>query len=197
LVSQHFDKLVGWIGAGVKKIGQWFKGLFGGPSAKELGGREVAAEFRNNLASMMNERQAVEAGNDEWKKSVIVVRDAYLATGRTAEEALAAMDALWRAEKEGAGAVEQAMIPIQAALDAVKQKSEETGKSSDELRAGGVAAGQGVASSLTAAGDELSNLMGTGKKVAETLRDTIGKLRFKITLEFQTGGVSGGVPAIP
>src|SRR5690606_31655728 len=140
----------------------------------ELGGREVAAEFRNNLAAMMNERQAAEAGNEEWAKSVIVVRDAFLALGKTEREALDAMDALWRAEKQGAGAVEQAMKPIQDALDAVKQKSEETGKSIDELRAEGVAAGQGVASSLTAAGDELSNLMGTSKKVAETLRDTIG-----------------------
>src|SRR5690606_29928985 len=119
--------------------GGWFKSLFGGPSAKELGGREVAAEFRNNIAAMMNERQKAEAGNNEWAKSVIVVRDAFLALGKTEREALDAMDALWRAEKQGAGAVEQAMKPIQDALDAVKQKSEETGKSIDELRAEGVA----------------------------------------------------------
>lgn len=195
LVSQHFDKVVKFIGEGVKKIGRWFKGLFGGASAKELGGREVAGAFRDTVASMMNERQTVEAGNNEWAKSVIVVRDAYLAMGKTEAEALAAMDRLWKAEKEGAGAVEEAIKPIQAALDFVKTKSEETGLSLDELRAKGMGAGAAVTSSIADVGRQLDIVGSMGDRAAESLRESLGRLSFEIPVGFKPG--AGGVPSMP
>jgi hypothetical protein len=45
--------------------------------------------FESNIAAMMNERQKLEAGNDSWKQTVVTVRDAYLALGKTEAEALA------------------------------------------------------------------------------------------------------------
>lgn len=189
LAQQHMGKLIEFIGKGAKKIGAWLKGIFGGPNAQEIAGREVAAEFRNNLAGMMNDRQAAEAGNEEWAKSVIVVRDAYLAMGKTEAEALAAMDALWRAEKEGAGAVEEAIKPIQTALDWVAQQSEETGLSIDELRAQGVAAGTEITQSIRGAGDELEILGPQGERLANSLKDSLGRLKFNIPIDFRTAGM--------
>lgn len=93
------------------KVGDWFKGLFGADK-KELEGRDVAKDFRDMAASMLSDTQALEAGNDEWKKSVIVVRDAYIAAGHTEQEALDVMARLWRAEKQGGGAVKQVIDEI-------------------------------------------------------------------------------------
>ena len=76
----------------------------------------MAKSFRNNMADMMNDVQRVEAGNDEWKQSVIVVRDAYIEAGKTEQEALAIMDQLWKAEKQGAGAVEEVIRQIEEVM---------------------------------------------------------------------------------
>jgi hypothetical protein len=55
---------VGIVWEGLKKIGGFFKDLFGGPSAEELAGREVVANFEANLATMLTDAQKIEAGNE-------------------------------------------------------------------------------------------------------------------------------------
>lgn len=82
------------------------KSLFGGPSEAEQQGREIAAAFRSGIADTLTDTQRLEAGNEAWKLSVIGVRDAYLAAGKTEQDALEAMDRLWKAEVRGAGAVQ-------------------------------------------------------------------------------------------
>ncbi len=131
-----------------------FRSLFGGPSAAELAGREIVSNFEANVQSMLSDTQRLEAGNESWRRTVVVVRDAYMAMGRTEAEALAAVDALWRSSKGGADAVTAAMIPIQEALDFVARESERTGLSFEELRALGVAGAQDIEAGLTAVGDE-------------------------------------------
>lgn len=94
------------------------KKLFGGPDAEEMEGRSVAAQFREQLEAMLTDTQKLEAGNERWKQSVIVVRDAYMAAGKSEQDALAIMDKLWKAEKQGGDAVRRVMEEIQAVLNA-------------------------------------------------------------------------------
>ena len=132
LMTLGMNKMKDIAWSGLKKIGGFFKSMFTGASAQELGGREVAKNFRGNMADMMDDVQRVEAGNHEWKQSVIVVRDAYIAAGKTEQEALAVMDQLWKAEKEGAGAVEEVIRRIEAVMrteltPSIKESGDEFG----------------------------------------------------------------------
>ena len=113
VVGPFLAQFAGPLIAGLGKIGSTIKGWFGGPDKHEISGREAAASFRTNIASMLSETQRMEAGTDEWKLSVIGVRDAFIAAGRTEQEALAIMDQLWKAEKKGAGAVEEVIRQIE------------------------------------------------------------------------------------
>ncbi len=114
------------------KIGGFFKSLFGGPSQRELEGRQQAAAFRKGLEDGLTAAQRAEAagvdgilrGSERWKLSVIAIRDAYVATGRTEAEALAIGERLWRAEREGVDAVKRVMDDINAVLEEQRLDSE-------------------------------------------------------------------------
>lgn len=192
LAAQGVQALSGLVWDGLKKIGGWFKDLFGGPSAQELAGREVVANFEANIATMMNERQKLEAGNESWKQTVVVVRDAYLALGKTESEALAAVEALWQSSKGGADAVARAMQPIQAALDEVAKRSTETGKSLDELRADGLAAGEGLRQTFRDTATAIEGIGELGASVGRRLRDAFGDLDFTVS-----AGAAVAASAIP
>lgn len=190
LAGQGLEALGKLAWEGLKKIGGYFKDLFGGPSAKELAGREVVANFEANVQSMLNERQKLEAGNESWKKTVIVVRDAYLALGRTEAEALAAVEALWKSSKGGAEAVERAMHPIQAALDEVAKRSEATGLSLDELRADGMAAGQGMAETFSGAAQTITSIGDLGASAVRRIQDSFSGLSFDIPVKFAVAALA-------
>lgn len=118
MAGQLLDPLMGKIGSAFKAVGNFMKemwtfGLAGGPSAAEKEGRSVAAAFREELERMLTDVQRLEAGNDGWKRSVIAVRDAYIAAGRTEQDALAVMDRLWKAEKQGGDAVKKVIAEIE------------------------------------------------------------------------------------
>jgi len=114
------------IGPLIGKIGGFFKRLFGGPSEQELEGREAAAAFRQGLVAELSGEQTAELqeaikgvwkGNEIGAATVIKVRDAYIAAGKSAEEALAIVDRLWRAEQEGGDAVAAVIAEIQAVIE--------------------------------------------------------------------------------
>ena len=174
-LSQHFDTIVNFAKKAFSKLGELSNGwkialtalvpplgiiawVMGGPDANEKAGREVAKQFRDTLASMMTEQQKLEAGNDEWKKSVIVVRDAYLAAGRTAEEALAAMDALWRAEKQGAGAVEAQMRIINGVLEEQQRLAQQASAAEAALNTASTARMEKLTTQLGALQDRRKSL---------------------------------------
>ena len=114
LAGQYMTKLVDWVADGVKKIAGWFRSVFGGPSAEELAGREIVANFERNLDSMLTDAQRIEAGNEAWKKTVIAIRDAYIAAGLTEEKALVDAKRLWESSKQGAEASRRVIAEIEA-----------------------------------------------------------------------------------
>lgn len=92
-----------------EKIGDFFKRIFGGPSADELRGRQAVADFEAQLHSTLTATQQLEAGQDSWRKTVVAIRDAYMAVGLSESDALMAAEKLWASSKNG-GAASQAVI---------------------------------------------------------------------------------------
>lgn len=114
-----------------EKIAGFFKSIFGGPSQEELRGRQAVADFEKQLAGLLTQTQKNEAGNESWKMTVIAIRDAYIAMGRTEQEALRDAERLWQSSKQGAQASAAVIAEIeakmkaqgQAAVDAVERVS--------------------------------------------------------------------------
>lgn len=103
------------VGAAIGGLAGLVRSIFG-PSADERAGRSAAATFRNDLANSLTTAQKLEAGNDEWKKSVIAIRDAYMLVGRTEQDALDVSRRLWEAERHGPEAVERVIEEISRTL---------------------------------------------------------------------------------
>lgn len=111
MMGPLISKGIGMLGAGFKKLLNW-----GGPSKEELEGRETIKKFEESLHGLLNTQQKLEAGNEKWKLTTIAVRDAYLATGRSAAEAEADVKALWDSSKKGAEEVKAATDKINEAF---------------------------------------------------------------------------------
>jgi hypothetical protein len=107
------------IGPGISALVGGIKKLFGGPSEQELKGRAESAAFQDAIAKTLTVQQKLEAGGQSWKMTVIGVRDAYLATGRTAAEAEQAVLRLW--DTKNPEAYKRAMEEIQGVFDEQKQ----------------------------------------------------------------------------
>lgn len=112
LAMEGFRKLgeIAW--EGLKKVGGFFKDIFGGPNADELAGRQIVQSFEGNLRKMLTESQKIEMGNEEWKGTVIAIRDSYMEMGRTEADALADTKRLWDSAKDGPDAVQRIIDEI-------------------------------------------------------------------------------------
>lgn len=108
VVGPFISQFAGPIVAGFSKIAgkvkDMFSGLFGGASKDEKEGRGLVAEFEKSIQSVLTSTQLAEAGNENWAKTVIAIRDAYIAMGRTEAEALKDAERLWASSKQGAEA---------------------------------------------------------------------------------------------
>lgn len=103
-ITQLLPSLGALFGPVAEKIGQFFRNIFGGPSAEEIRGRQAVADFEAQLHSLLTETQRVEAGNQAWKMTVIAIRDAYIAQGLSENEALQAAERLWASSRQGGDA---------------------------------------------------------------------------------------------
>jgi hypothetical protein len=99
------------------KAKELLSGIFGGPSAAEREQRTLVKTFEEDLASALTEQQKLEAGGESWKATVIRIRDAYIAQGRSAAEAEADAKRLWESSKKGAGATAEVIADIKRKMD--------------------------------------------------------------------------------
>jgi len=136
------------IGAVVGAVAGLARALFGGPSQAELEGRKTAAAFRKGLEDRLTRAQKLEVGNETWKLSVIAIRDAYLAVGRTEQEAMDVARRLWEAEKKGPEAVKKVIDEVNVVLEQHNQLMADAKAFVEELPAllNEVAASGGLAS---------------------------------------------------
>lgn len=102
-----------------ERIGGFFRSIFGGPSAEELRGRQAVADFEKQLHSTLTATQRLEAGNEEWKMTVIAIRDAFIAQGLSEEEAMLAAERLWQSSKKGAAETAAAIAAIESVINGV------------------------------------------------------------------------------
>ena len=125
-IASAVNAAVGLAWTGLKKLGGFFKSLFGGASEAELAGRETAGAFRDGVIATLNDGQLAEAsqaamgawrGNEQGAQFLIGVRDAYVSVGRSAEEAEAMVNRLWEAEARGPEAVAAVQREMEVVLD--------------------------------------------------------------------------------
>ena len=114
MVGPFLSQFAGPLIAGIGRIGSALKNLFGGPSAKELAGREVVVEFEktvNTMFAMIKDR--VEPAQEQWQRNNIALREAYVKLGMDGPAAIAEtsrmMTRLHEATKQG-GAATQAVM---------------------------------------------------------------------------------------
>lgn len=83
--------------------------------------RAQVAEFQLAVRGTLTDQQRADAGGEAWKETVIAVRDAYLATGRTAEEAYAMVEQMWNTDKPKEA--KEAVLAIAAVMDEAARKA--------------------------------------------------------------------------
>lgn len=115
----------GAIVSGVKAL---FGKLFGGPSEAELQAREIVSAFTSEIVDGLTDgqiaeaQQALAAGWEDVNDAALAIgiRDMFVEAGLSAEEGLAATQALWDAIKDGGPeAVEAAIANIRLVSDEV------------------------------------------------------------------------------
>jgi len=126
------------IGPGLQALWGGIKKLFGGPSQEELQGRATVQAFETQLRGMMTLQQQAEAQGRNWAATTITIRDAFLATGRTAAEAEQVTLRLWDTKNPQAykGAIDEinAVMNEQAAdQQRAKELIDEYGIAIDQL----------------------------------------------------------------
>jgi TP901 family phage tail tape measure protein len=83
------------------RLGSWLRNAFGGPSGEELAARGQVAAFEEELHGALTAQQELESQGEDWRRTVIAIRDAYIAAGRTEEEALRDAQRLWESSRDG------------------------------------------------------------------------------------------------
>lgn len=96
-----------------RRFGDFFRNLFGGPSADEMAGRELVAGFEDALHGTLTAQQEAESQGEDWRRTVIAIRDAYIAMGRTEEEALRDAERLWESSRQSAEESARVIAEIQ------------------------------------------------------------------------------------
>jgi hypothetical protein len=153
---------------GIKALGGkiWggLKSLFGGVSGLEQAGRDAAGAFRPSLQALLDASHEAEiatamasGGTRLWAETTIGLRDAYLAVGKTEQEALSAGQRLWEAEKKGPEAVAAVIAEIQPALDSVNAAMQSSGLGLTELRNTAIRAAGEMGISVAEAFQKLSD----------------------------------------
>lgn len=121
MIGQAIGPLIGWVSGKLA-------GIFG-VSKAEKEGRAAADKFREGLMNGLSSAQLAEVqkaaqgawkGNEAGAATVIALRDAYRAVGRTAEEAYADAKRLSDATKRGAEAVALVQADINKKLEEQK-----------------------------------------------------------------------------
>lgn len=110
--------LAGKLGA---KIWGGLKNLFGGPSKKELEGRDAAAGFRETIAKQLDSGMKAEAAAAGWADTLgaqvqVALNHAFEQRGLDLGQASQFWMRLWEAEKQGPEAVKRVIQDLEATL---------------------------------------------------------------------------------
>lgn len=124
-VGAQFGAQFGPAGAAIGAVVGGLSGLISGLGRVSEETKKVRSEissFEEGLRKNLSATQAVEAAGRTWASTTIAVRDAYLATGRTAAEAEAIVKQLW--DDKNPNAARAAMEKINAVMEEAKKAAE-------------------------------------------------------------------------
>lgn len=107
----------------ITAIQKLWSSLTGGPSQAELDTRKLLQDWQDGLMKTLSATQKLEAGGSKWAASVIKVRDAFVATGRSAHDGVAAVQRMLDAKTPEAFA--RALEPISAVLEELDRNTRE------------------------------------------------------------------------
>ncbi|MCP4871588.1 MAG: hypothetical protein GY898_23005 [Proteobacteria bacterium] len=184
LIAPFVGKLAGLVGKGIKKIGGFFKGLFGGVSGAEKEGRAAAGAFRDATIAAMKDTKTLEVINQQWSDAanrqnatfLAKIQQDLIAMGHSAEQAGAMARSfgtqLWEAEKQGGAAVQSVIDQIaEASKTSVKATEEVAAASTEALEqtaAAGTSAVAQVAAESAAAVVETATTASTAVEIVAT-----------------------------
>jgi hypothetical protein len=152
------------IGAGVGALAGWIGGMGAGQEEKDA--RGMVAGFEQQLMGALSAQQRLEAGGESWKATTIAVRDAYLATGHSAQEAEQAVAKLWGSSREGSDAARAAVMDIQTVME---QAGDSALSMEERVRKAGYATQAELQTSADKALDMWQYMAESGKYTAETV----------------------------
>jgi TP901 family phage tail tape measure protein len=132
-LQQFAGPIIAGFGKIAAKVKSMFKGLFGGPDRDEMAGREVVHAFEGNLATMLTAQQKAEAGGESWKMTVIAIRDAYIAQGRSADEAMQDAERLWKSSKQGGAESERVVAEIEQKMNEYAAATRDATAATDDI----------------------------------------------------------------
>lgn len=160
----------GYLGEKIGNIaGSLFGKVFGKVSAEVQKARSDVAAFQSKLNEGLTATQRQEAGTEQWRMTVVRVRDAYLATGRTAAEAEAIVRQLW--DTQHPERAEAAMREINEVLEEqgelLAENQEQANTLFDEIMEAG---SNGIPAAYRPAIDQLINLGLLTDEQADKLR---------------------------
>ena len=151
-LSAFGGPLIAGLGKIGKKIGGFFKGLFGGPSERELGGRKAVASFQKDVVSGFEwtkryQDELQEHISQGWDRTLaqfhIAVKHQFIAAGRTDQEAAQVVGRLWDAIKRGPEAVAAVQTEIEAVIGTaadLKERNLEIARGLEGIRDAGIEA---------------------------------------------------------
>ena len=140
------------LGAALPKVWSGIKKLFGGPSEKELGGRDLEKKFEDSFGG--------------FDKMMAKIGDAYAATGRTREQAQRDVKALLDAERQGPEAVQAWIDSLNRVIDEADRATEASTRAAEEAQR---EIDEVSAARMSAAEAELTTLLDSRKELAAGL----------------------------
>lgn len=128
--------------------------------------REDVSTFTEAVRDNLTEAQRAEAGGQEWAETLIGIRDAFIATGRSAQEAEALTRQMW--DTNNPKAARQAIALIGQAFEDLARQQRAAGGVFDELFGGGATTSPGLQNIL----DMLARI-GVGAADAQQMVGTV------------------------
>ena len=138
------------IGAAAGAVVGLVRGL-GGVSAEVKKVRQEVEGFQSDLHKSLTAQQQLEAGGVPWKMTVIAVRDAYVATGRSAADAERIVKQLWNTDNP---------VAARAAMEAINKVLAEQKKLFEENKAAATSMFGDLVSAARDAGEALPEHLG-------------------------------------
>ena len=155
------------LGPLIGKLGGFFKDLFGGVSEEVKKARTDLEGFQETLRDTLTTSER--SGLQEWEQDIVAIKKAYMALGKTEQEALADAEALWDTDnpERSQAAIERVTEALAAYQKQLEQNTEDANDLFDEIISAG---SEGIPEAMRPAIEQLIALGLLTDEQAEKLR---------------------------